>query len=220
MIRSLFISKNIEDVPELAQFCQEHDIQLHAQSLIQFKPLPFEYIQKCDCIFFSSPRSAHFFLSNNSISTELIAVAGETTKRSVESFGLTVDFVPANSGMVTQSSKQFAEWLGKKTVLFPVSTISNKSYSSSLPEDQVSFLEIYETQLAPQQIAECDVYVFTSPSNVESFMSLNAVPEKKEIIAFGESTSNYLLRKEGIQNLQLPTASIVALIDILQIKRG
>lgn len=213
MIRSLFISKNIEDVPELAQFCQEHDIQLHAQSLIQFKPLPFEYIQQCDCIFFSSPRSAHFFLSNNSISTELIAVAGETTKRSVESFGYSVDFVPANSGMVTQSSKQFAKWLGKKTVLFPVSTISNKSYSSSLPEDQVSFLEIYETQLAPQQIAVCDVYVFTSPSNVDGYFKNNEIPENATVIAWGEITNDALKRKALNNSEVLQISSQQALIE-------
>ena len=213
MIQSLFISKNLTDVPELAQFCQENAIQLHAVSLIQFKPLAFEYSQKCDCIFFSSPRSAHFFLSKQTLSNELIAVAGETTKRSVESFGYSVEFVPENSGMVTQSSKQFAEWLGTKTVLFPVSTISNKSYSSDIPENQVCCIEIYETELAPQHIAVCDVYVFTSPSNVQSFLEKNALPKNGTIIAWGESTNDALKRNALNNSEVLQISSQQALIE-------
>lgn len=215
MIQSLFISKNIEDVPELAQFCQEHTIELHAHSLIQFQPLPFQYDQQCDCIFFSSPRSAHYFLSKNSISTELIAVAGETTKREVESFGYSVDFVPKNSGLVRESSQQFAEWLGTKTVLFPVSSISNKSYASSIPDERVSFLEIYETQLVPQLIAECDMYVFTSPSNVESFFEKNVVSDHATIIAWGESTSNYLLNSRGVKSVILKNSYVETLTRVI-----
>lgn len=203
MIKSLFISKDLVDVPELAAFCIEHSIELIAQSLIQFKPVDFDSTCTEDCIFFSSPRSAYFFLSKITLKPEQsIATAGQTTAKTVESFGYSADFIPTNSGLVTQSSQKFADWLGIKTVLFPISTISKKSYASAIKPTQVRCIEVYETILVPQQITKCDVYVFTSPSNVQGFFENNKWPKNAKVIAWGESTYNSLITN-GITNIDI-----------------
>lgn len=216
MIRSLFISKDLDSVPELAQFCEEHSIKLIAQSLIQFKAIDFDSLCNEACIFFSSPRSASFFLSKITLKPEqTIATAGQTTAKTVESFGYSVDFIPTNSGLVTASSKEFSDWLGTKTVLFPISTISNKSYASAIKSNQVRCVEVYETELVPQQIQECDVYVFTSPSNVDTFFKKNEIPKDAKVISWGESTSNYLLSTFETQSIILSNSYVETLIKEL-----
>lgn len=216
MIKSLFISKNLIDVPELALFCSERSIELNAQSLIQFQAIPFQIVNSSDCVFFSSPRSAEFFLSSIQLRKEqLIAVAGDATKRQVESYGYKVSFIPKNSGLVTQSSLEFSEWLGTKTVLFPVSSISNKSYAQNLDGNNVSIIEVYKTKLVSKEICECDLYVFTSPSNAEAFFEKNEIPPASKVITWGESTSKSLLNLHGIESFILSDSYVETLIKNL-----
>ncbi len=217
MIKSLFISKELGEVAQLVAFCKQHCIQLSAETLIRFDAIPFEYSSDVNCIFFSSPRSASYFLNTVKLnSSQLIAAAGEATKNKIESFGYKVDFFPKYSGLTEQSSLEFAQWLGNKTVIFPVSTISNKSYASKLKEEQIKFVTVYQTQLVPKEIVDSECYVFTSPSNVEAYLEKNSLASEKHIIAYGESTNARLI-EAGIQNaIVLKTSSIDAVIDYLQ----
>lgn len=216
MIKSLFISKELSEAAQLEKFCKQHSIELSAHSLISFEPVHFTYSCDVNCVFFSSPRSASYFLKSVKLdSSQLIGAAGEATKTQIEAFGYKVDFVPFNSGLTEQSSQEFAEWLADKTVLFPISTISNKSYASKLKDEQVSFVIVYETQLNPKKIPTCDGYVFTSPSNVEAYLKMNSIAKDKLVIAYGESTNARLI-EAGILNARiLKTSSVDAVIDLL-----
>jgi uroporphyrinogen-III synthase len=71
--------------------------------------------------------------------------------------------------------------------LFPQSSISKRSVSKHLPENQVVERIVYKTVYACQEIDSCGVYIFTSPSNVQSFLSCNKKIDGK-IIAWGETT--------------------------------
>ena len=51
MITKLFISRPPQDIPLLAKFCQDHQIELEAKSLIRFEPLEFEQPENYDVIF-------------------------------------------------------------------------------------------------------------------------------------------------------------------------
>ena len=188
MNKAIFISKSNNDLELLPEFCSENGILLHAKSLIRFEGVFFENPEKFDVVFFASIRAAHFFLEQQSLPSSIsVACIGQTTARKVQELGLEVSFIGENSGAPDAVANQFKEWLGKRTVLFPQSAISKRSISKHLPENQVVERIVYKTVSTCQEIDSCDIYIFTSPSNVQSFLSCNKKIDGK-IIAWGETT--------------------------------
>jgi uroporphyrinogen-III synthase len=186
--KAIFISKSIEELELLPKFCSQNDIQLYAESLIRFEGVFFENPEKFDVVFFASVRAAHFFLEHQPLpSSILVACIGQTTARKLQELGLDVRFIGENSGVPDAVAKQFKEWLGKRTVLFPQSSISKRSISKFLTENQVVERTVYKTVSACMEIPLCGIYIFTSPSNVQSFLSCNKSIDGK-IIAWGETT--------------------------------
>ena len=188
MNKAIFISKSNNDLELLPKFCSKNDIPLHAESLIRFEGVFFENPEKFDVVFFASIRAAHFFLEQQSLpSSILVACIGQTTARKLQELGLEVSFIGLKSGIPDAVAKQFKEWLGKRTVLVPQSAISKRSISKHLPENQVVERIVYKTVSTCQEIDSCDIYIFTSPSNVQSFLSCNENIDGK-FIAWGETT--------------------------------
>lgn len=197
----------MEDVPELADFCTENSIELTAHSFLKFAAVPFQVSESFDIIFFASPRAVTFYLAQATIpKTAQIACAGKSTKSMLENLGYTVHFTPIESGNVTESAKTFAEWCEEKMVLFPISTISNKSYAQFLIASQTIELVVYSTTIKEQAIEFADCYVFTSPSNVRGFFESNELSENAKIIAWGESTAK-ALTKYSTEKIQTFTES-------------
>lgn len=188
----LFISKPLSDLELLPTFCQQNNIQLTAHSFLSFEAVPFEIHSTFDVVFFASPRAVRFFTDAVDCSEKWIAVAGESTKKTAELLGLTVHFSPKNSGNTTESSREFATWANGRTVLFPISDISRKSYSKHLDASQTIIVQAYKTQISTEKIEKNDIYVFTSPSNVKGFLMSNDIPVDSTVIAWGETTLNAL----------------------------
>ena len=63
------------------------------------------------------------------------------------------------------------------------------------------------------KIAPCDIYIFTSPSNVAGFLMENEVPTQAKIIAWGASTQEALTQKGFKVNYTLKESSIESLIE-------
>jgi uroporphyrinogen-III synthase len=190
--KAIFISKSNYDLELLPKFCSKNDISLHAESLIRFEGVFFENSEKFDVVFFASIRAAHFFLEQQSLpSSILVACIGNITARKLQELGLDVHFIGENSGIPNAVAKQFKEWLGKRMVLFPQSSISKGSISKTLPKNQVVERIVYKTVFACREVDACGIYIFTSPSNVQSFLSCNKKIDGK-IIAWGETTKAIL----------------------------
>lgn len=186
----LFISKSAEELELLPDFCVKNNIVLNTHSFLSFEEVPFKVHRSSDAVFFASPRAARFFLRQSDLENRLIAVAGESTRKIVESLGFEVHFSPENSGNVEESSHEFAEWLNGRSVLFPTSDISQKSYTRKLDPEQFETIQVYKTRISAQKIEQSDIYVFTSLSNVEGFLRLNSIPSAAQVIAWGETTFN------------------------------
>ena len=106
----------------------------------------------------------------------------------------------------------FRAWAGDRHVTFPVSDRSKKSYSVLFPDDQKQEVTVYSTHVAAQEISPCDVYVFTSPSNVEGFLMTNELPESAKTIAWGATTAA-ALHEAGIRvdgQLEEPTIAAIS----------
>ena len=65
---------------------------------------------------------------------------------------------------------------------------SNKTITSQIPTEQKLEIAVYQTISTPQQIEKVDLYVFTSPSNLKAFLSVNEVP-LTSVIAWGNTTA-------------------------------
>lgn len=212
----LFISKELTDIPNLETFCSENNIQLFAHSFLTFNGLPFELPSAFDIIFFSSPRSVTFFFEQHQLPINtLIACAGETTQKAIEQRGYIVSFVPKESGTISKSADEFSKWVEKRTVLFPISTISNQSYSSALPNNQRIEITIYNTSVESTKISDCDFYAFTSPSNVKAYFQSNEPPKNAHLFAWGETTKASLEKLTSQRITCLKTASEIGLIEEL-----
>lgn len=193
MFKSLFISKNPGELGALQAFATENDYQLIAHSFLEFSPRPFSIDPSFDVLFFGSPRAVMFFKSQLDIPKDTaIACVGEKTELLLTSLGHPVDFSGSGKGSITEVADAFAKWVGERKVLFPVSSMSLGTFPKRLSEAQRQIVACYQTDVKGRRIATCDIYVFTSPSNVEGFLLENELPDDALIIAWGESTGNAL----------------------------
>lgn len=217
MSKYLFISKDYNEVEALASFLSQKEITLIAQSFLHFEPVPFTVEKPYDILFFSSPRSVLFFRLLQKIPENiLIACPGNKTAELLTNLGHTVSFLGEKSGNINETVNEFKKWCGNKKVLFPSSDKSLQSFASQLPDDQKEIVTVYETKIVSKPLEYCDIYAFTSPSNVEGFLKLNKIPDHAKVYSWGESTTAYL-KKQGITvNETLENSSIEDLITILK----
>jgi len=213
--KSIFISKEAFEVALLQQFCFANKINLIAHSLIRFEVIPFQVNQSYDVLFISSIRAAEFFLKTEKIKPEtVVACIGQTTASKLEDLGIKISFVGEKSGNPIAVAEAFKKWLGNRTVLIPQSNISKRTIGSLLPSNQCIEPIVYKTVSDCQIIAVCNTYIFTSPSNFDSFLTCNEPPHGK-VIAWGETTKKHIEAKGITVSNTLQKAEVGELIKLL-----
>lgn len=216
MTNKLFISKSKKEVEILTEFCHKNQYELFAHSFLQFEPIPFEIRQDYQVIFFSSPRSVDFFLKQESIPNEVyIGCIGEITAKHLRIFGYESHFIGKISGDPSKVANDFKNQVGNKIILFPQSSISNRTVSSIFDQNQIIEKSIYNTIVVSKLIPHCSIYVFTSPSNVDGFLLENEISEGAKVIAWGKTTANFLISKNIRVDHILKEATIKELIKLL-----
>lgn len=214
----LFISKKVTQ-PEFIAYAELAEIEMIDTSMISFVEVPFECPQESyDVVFFTSPRSAKFYLNRCKLASNTeIATIGKVTSDFVTSLGYEVSFTGVTSGIPALVSKEFAAFVGQRKVLFPQSNYSQKSMQESIANNQITDLVVYKTALTPVRLKEKpSVLVFTSPTNVESFLQLNSITPEQKVIAWGKTTEGFLA-KNGIEaNFTLDYSSFDELKTVLE----
>lgn len=216
--RSIFLSSESDSSLPVVDFCRENDLLLVRKSFISFRKVPFEIPQGWKVLFFSSPRSFDFFISEGFKleADQQIACIGLETKKHIEESGYEVSFFGLNAGNPKEVAVEFEAWLGDRIALFPQSTKSNKTIESALPTSQRIPLLVYDTVSDPVPFLNSfSVYIFTSPSNYKSFVSLNAIPEDSKVIAWGYSTAEVIMDDDAPVHFILDTATYSELLEIL-----
>ena len=194
----IFISKSLNEVAELNHFCKQNNLELIAESMIRFEAVKFKTTSSYEVIFFASIRAAEFFLKQENIpSTVSIACIGKITADKLIKLGLTVDFIGEKSGNAEKVAEAFKKWLGTRKVLIPQSSISKRSVALKIEPNQCVEVVVYQTIVDCKIISACTTYIFTSPSNFNSFLLCNEIPKGK-IIAWGETTRKEIVKK-GLQ---------------------
>ena len=199
-MHTLFISKEVAETSVLRTFCEEHSITIRSHSFLTFQPIPIQQEITSHALFFTSKRAVSYFFNQYSSSPKWsIACVGQATADEVLHRGLNVDFIASNSGKPTDVANQVANWLAGKSITFVSALKSSNSIIDLLPSSQVDQVAVYETQVTPFQLhTSFDVYVFTSPSNLEGFLKVNALPVAVKLIAWGETTAE-AMREQGIE---------------------
>lgn len=197
----IFISKNASEIDPVRSQFDELGFEVEAHSFLSFSLVESDSYRSeietsYDVIFFGSPRAVIFFKASQSISESAeIACIGEKTAELLESLGYDVAFRGEKSGEPKVVAEEFKVWLGSRSVLFPVSDRSLKTVSGLIGENQKEEVVVYSTEVKGKLVGVSDVYVFTSPSNVEGFFIDNVIPEGAKVIAWGKSTETALFLK-------------------------
>lgn len=193
-----YISKTIKDADFLT-YLSENNIELLDVPMISFLAKNFKApnSEKFDAVFFTSPRSVQFFLESVKLDiTTFIGTIGTSTAKAVNERGYNPDFVGEHSGKPSEVAKAFKSEIGDQKVLFPQSSRSRRSIQKYLKPEQCLDLVVYETLLEPQELKRPpEILVFTSPSNVEAFLKKNSINSNQKVIAWGDSTAQFLEKK-------------------------
>ena len=136
----------------------------------------------------------HFFWKKKPVLSNKVvfACSGKETARKLSLIGINCSFIGSESGNPEKVSLDFAKWLEGRKVLFPHSNLSKFSALQYLSKGQFETIQVYQTNSIPSEIPNCAVYVFTSPSNLSSFLTNNKISRNSEIIAYGQSTKKQL----------------------------
>ena len=213
-MKSIYITKELEDVTQLKQFCAFQNIDLHATSQLSFEAVPFTVIEPFEVVFFSSVRAGRFFLRSydGPLSSLQFACIGEET---AQKFNIEFAFVGKEAGNPEKVAEKFKNWLGDKRLLIPHSSLSHKTIAAIIPSTQCESVCVYNTLLSPQSIPESEVYVFTSPSNLAAFLQKNQVPESAKVIAWGNTTEKALRNRKVQVSKTLNKAQLEELLEVL-----
>ncbi|NRA11056.1 MAG: uroporphyrinogen-III synthase [Crocinitomicaceae bacterium] len=216
MASRVFISKNESEVHVLKAFLTSQEDILVAQSFLHFSQVAFNTSKDYDVIFFGSRRAVDYFLQNSEIPNSVqIACVGSKTAEAIQKQNREVAFIGDNAANIQEAAQSFKKWCGSKTVLFPISTISLKTFSSLFDENQKIEVEVYDTKIVSAPVPDCDTYVFTSPSNVQGFLESNELPNHAQVIAWGISTQDALIKNSIAVQTVLVKPSIGFLISEL-----
>lgn len=190
---SILITRNLGEQSPLRDFAQKSKVLLIDQPFIRFEGLAGLDIPVTEWIFFSSPTAMEFYLDLYEIKAKKIAVYGEGTGRKLKKHGLSADFTGDFTKVSSEIAVDFFRSIGQDTVLFPISDRSLKNIPAKGPVNQVHLLTCYKTIPEGKTLhTEPNVIIFTSPSNVEGYLINNQIKDDMTIVAFGQTTADYL----------------------------
>jgi len=156
MSKTIFITKSINELQQLVDFCFNNNIELIAHSFLQFEAIPFTIEKPFEAIFFGSPRAVDFYLAQETIpENTLLACVGEITAKSLTDKGYSVAYTGVSAGDTSQIAKDFKNFIGDNRILFPQSNISHRSISSEFSIEKIEEINIYKTATYPKTIPTC-----------------------------------------------------------------
>lgn len=205
---SVFITRNLKADDYFHRILGHHGYAVEGKSLIEMKPMPVRSIPVTDWIFFSSKHAVKFFfLQKPDIGNQKFGCIGKATAEAIRKYGRRADFIGYSTD-TKMTGKQFASRVGDGTVLFPMAKESMRSVQNGfVKREQTIDLVVYETLKTDVQIetSGIDIFLFTSPSNVDAFFEKNKLPTSKKVIAMGDATAS-ALKKYGVFHPLLPDA--------------
>ena len=195
--KRILVSRNLKLDSQLRVWATEQQHQLIEAPFIRIDPVLEVEIPQTDWVFFSSPNGLDVYFNNYPIMASKIGVYGSGTLFRLEKRGMRADFVGDTSKNPKEIGEEFFNLIKPSdTVLFPQSQLSKKSIVSLNKVNSCIEKVIYNTSLEGHELANIDVAILTSPSNIDGFLLENKVGNT-QFIVLGETS------KSHFQNLGL-----------------
>ncbi len=194
--QKVFISREYGKNDYLSRTLINLGFALEGKSLIEFKEIKIRELPKTEWVFFSSKHAVRYFLNQKpKLDGVKFGCIGSSTSQELRSFGYRADFIGANTD-TKLVGKQFAAKVGSSKVLFPIAKDSLQSIQWQMPKrDNAINLNVYYTIKHSIEISsDCQILVFTSPSNAEAYFEKNKLLPHQKVIAMGDATASSLMR--------------------------
>lgn len=193
--KEVFISRDLIGDCYFENALIKNDFKLKGKSLIKISQVTFDDFPKTDWIFFTSKNGVkHFFAQNPKITPETkFAAISKGTANALKQLEIKPNFV--GSKLLTKEiGKEFARIAKGQKVLFPLAQKSMRTIQTELIGIADFFeLVVYENKpLENFEKINSEILVFTSPSNVESFLKSQVISKSQKVVAIGTTTSKFL----------------------------
>lgn len=172
-------------------------IKVVDRSLLRFAPVLFTPPAHSDWWFFYSPRAVEFGadrLALLSMPLPKLAAMGPGTAAALQAHEYRLKSSFVGEGSPAEVARAFGEVAEGQRVFFPRARQSRMTIQRLLQDTiKVKDAICYDNQSvdAPAYV-EANIFVFTSPLNVRTYLSAHALPAEARIIAIGPSTAQAL----------------------------
>lgn len=198
-MKKIFISRQLDEDDVFYKTLTINGFEVHGESLLAFKPVPFAAWPPTDWVFFYSKTAANFFLANvgqSALAGLKLAALGPGTAKFLSGNGHTPHFV--GDGDPPRTAANFLKLAGGCQVLFPRARESRQSVQRLLG-DRIIALDLVVYENSPRvafSLPKCQVLVFTSPMNAQVFFAKYKWKGEK-VVAMGNTTAA-ALRSLGV----------------------
>lgn len=173
------------------------DVKVIDRSLLKFAPVRFVPPAKADWWFFYSPRAVEFGASRLAllpVPLPQLAAMGPGTAAALlaHDYCLSASFV--GTGSPGEVARAFGEVARGRRVFFPRARQSRMTVQKLLADVvQVQDAICYDNQSVTEpEFIQADVFIFTSPLNVRTYLTAHPLPADARVIAIGPSTAQAL----------------------------
>ncbi|MBI1193043.1 MAG: hydroxymethylbilane synthase [Bacteroidetes bacterium] len=213
---SIFISRDLAPDSVLARACADHAISVHAQSLLDFEPVPGPWPADGQWLMFSSRTAAGLFASQDQrlFAHCRFGAIGEGTARALRRLGVPVA-VTLDPQDLDQSCRDFAEKAAGQTVVFPQAENSLRSIQERLA-GQVNVVDWVVYRNSPKKdvvVPDVQLAILTSPMNARNYLEHYPERKSKRMIAIGESTAKALRQAGAFHIFEARRPSDLALVE-------
>lgn len=207
----LFISRELSPNSALYQLTKRGHT-LIGQSGIDFSPISFETFPATDWLFFYSQQGIRFFYAALSSAQKVevlkkkIGVMGKASATLIENItGAAPHFTACID--LEKEARKFTTLSLNQSVLFIEATHSKKRFQD--PSNPGHFvLQVYDNVVRPDlMLPAADVYIFTSPMNVQGFLQSNMPEQKAGLVAIGQPTASALAQFTGRKDIVIADRS-------------
>lgn len=212
----IFISRELKPGSLFRKLLSQDGMVIKDHSLIRFEEIPFSEVPDSNWIFFSSRNAVRYFFNQHQGSlNRKVGAVGLATAAALDKQGHSPDFIGSGSDTLRIAS-DFKAIAGDEKVLFPMAEASRRTIQKALKAEQCIDLVTYRTlEDVAIELQAADVLVFTSPSNVRSYLRQFHIKPTQRVIAIGSTTRNELERNE-VKEVSVPKeANELALAELV-----
>ena len=217
MTKKVFISRSLEADSYFKRAIEIQGGKVYAQSLLKLVPQPLNGFPKTEWIFFTSKNGVRYFFEQSPKlkKNTKIAAIGQSTAQAIRQYGHSPAYV--GRGINTSNiAQEFTQIAANQSVLMPQARHAIVNVRNIIAQKaKVHPLTVYNNEpLTSFDIPVCDLLVFTSPMNAQTYFAKYDLQPHQKVIAIGQTTGK-ALETLGITDYTLPYApDEVSLADV------